>query len=185
METGTNSSYHDLIQYSIISSMSIKYRSVIDYLILIIQQFLKSQKLFLKSLTISQVRSSNSPYLISPKILTNELKNIKKRVLPMNYALPFEIDNLALFYQMSIIYSEIIDGKLYIKYTLPLVRLQKFLMYKITSFPYAINKHNLFSFMIPNNEFIGVDEQSDQFFITMTREEILGCFRTHPDTLLC
>lgn len=71
------------------------------------------------------------------------------------------------------------------KYSLPLVRLQTFLMYKITSFPYAIYKHNLYSYLIPQNEFIGVDEQSDQFFITLTRENILGCFRTHPDTLLC
>lgn len=187
MKNGGNLQYFGLSQYSILSSMPFKYRSAIDYLILILQQFLKSQKLFLKSLTVSQVRSSNSPYLISPEILANELKNIKAKVLPMNYALPFEIENenLALFYQMSVIYSQIINGNLYIKYSLPLVRLQKFLMYKITSFPYAINKHNLYSYLIPHNEFIGIDEQSDQFYITLTREEILGCFRTHPDTLLC
>lgn len=177
---------HSFYQISLVTYMSYEYRGLIDYLILTFQNFFKTQKLFLKSLTISQTRSSSSPYLISPKTLMNELKKIKKEAEYIDYSLPFEVknENLALFYQMSVIFSQIIDGNLYIKYSLPLVRMQTFLLHKVTSFPYSIGK-NLYSFLIPRNEFIAIDEKSDLFFITLTKKEVQECFRTHSDTLLC
>lgn len=183
-ETWTLYSVH---QYRLVSLIFQKYRSLVDFVILVFQQFYKSQKLFLKSLTVTQVGGSNSPYLIPPKILLEELKKIQDQIIQQQITLPFEAknENLGKFYQLSTIYSEIINGFLYIKYSVPLVGLRKFLLHKITSFPFSLGESNLFSFVIPRYEYIAIDEDNNRFFITLTNKETQSCFHTFADTLLC
>lgn len=173
--------------HQLASQICQKYRSLVDFVILVFQQFYKNQKLFLKSLTVTQIGSSNSPYLITPKALFEELVKIQGKIIQRQITLPFEVknENLGKFYQLSTIYSEIINGFLYIKYSVPLVSLRKFLLHKITSFPYSLDKRNLYSFIIPRYEYLAMDEDNNRFFITLTNKEIQSCFHTFTDTLLC
>lgn len=173
-------------RYTKIEQLLHEYRILIDYVILLFQQFYKSQQLFVKSLTVTEVIGGSSPFLIPPKVMMTQLLKIQKIAQKNHLDLPFEVqkENLAKFYQLATIYSRIHNGKLFIKYSLPLTNTQQFLLHKMTSFPYLLN-NNIYSFIIPRNEYIAIDNNSNKFFITPTNEDIQSCFRISQDTLLC
>lgn len=169
-----------------LSQLHKKYRYVIDTLILMFQRFYKSQKLYIKSLSITHTKKGSSPYLISPQILMKTLRIIEYKSSNQTFKFPFDVnsENLANFYQLCNMESIIINGILFIKYSLPLVNKPKYTLYKIKSFPYNLNKTNMYSYIIPQNEYIALDSYQKNF-IKLSKQEFTSCKKLKLNLFMC
>lgn len=97
--------------------------------------------------------------------------------------IPLTTDNLAIFYQISKAESRIIDNKLIVCFTLPLISTQTYTLFKSSSLPYKITGY-IYSYIIPHYEYVALDSVKDKY-IPITNSELENCFQISNTYLVC
>lgn len=171
-------------QTSTLSVLKTNANELFIHVTLTIIQFMHNQKIYLNAISLNQ-NNGNNPNLIPPKLFYNELKKIHSQITAMELDLPLQIkqENLATFYQISLVESKIIKDQLIVSFTLPLVNTKKYILYKSTSLPVLI-KNNLYSFIVPHHEYVALDSVKDKY-IPITNDELKACFQISETNLIC
>jgi hypothetical protein len=131
----------------------------------IIINFQKQQQTLNNFLSIS-TNSKNNPFILPPKIFYKELTIIQDLVANEYLNFPFKLcaDNLPLFYQISTVKATLIDAQLVILFSIPLVKLPKFTLFKITTIPIRIND-TVAAYIIPRNDFVAIDYKFRKYIL--------------------
>lgn len=166
-------------------TLHIKFLSLMDYFILLVIQYERKQSLFLESIAVSH-KNPSSPIIIPPKIFVEELEKIQNYASKMSLYLPFEVksENLASFYQISKPEMRIHKGILIVSLSVPLIRKDKFNLYKITSLPFREKNSNLFGLLVPQYEYIAVHDEDSQY-IGLTESILDDCIQASAYRFIC
>lgn len=157
---------------------------LVDNFILMITRFHMKQRQFLDAVAITQKNPSN-PNLIPPKILYNALDELKNALSTRGLELPIPLSRktLSQFYKIATPETAIINNTIIITFSIPLISSNHYTLYKTTSLPYRI-KGNLFSYIIPNHEYVALDKFKEKY-VAITEDEIDQCFQIDSNKLIC
>lgn len=167
-----------------IISARIDFSMILNHFSLILTQFRDRQKQFLDTVSITHKNPSN-PNIIPPKVLFEELINIKNAISSLELDLPFSVsrESLSLFYQIATPRARIEKDVLIIDISIPLIKTKKYVLYKGTSMPYRI-RDNLFSYIVPHHEYIALDTFFEKY-VAITNDEISNCFHVNSSNIIC
>ncbi|KAG4070246.1 hypothetical protein HA402_009376 [Bradysia odoriphaga] len=161
--------------------------NLITFISLSITTFHEKQRKFLEALVVGSQSHSQTPMILPPGVLIQELKNIKEK-LNKNSDLPLPInqDTISNFYQIAVSRSRIINDQLIVQMSIPLVLTKTYELIKLTSFPYRLQT-NAFSFILPTPEYVAIDNLREHF-IPMNQNEINNCLKLthhtkHPEII--
>ncbi|XP_031620040.1 uncharacterized protein LOC116338739 [Contarinia nasturtii] len=159
-----------------------KLSELMQYASYLIIGFREKQRYFFEAIT----TKSKSFQLIPPRKFMNELERVSLLVARQGLLLPMVIkgENLAKFYQITSTEGRIVDNNLVVRFSIPLVDSKKFTLYKATSAPHRNDTSKQFDYIVPRNEYIGVDSFKEKF-VTMTLDELKNCHRTMRHHLVC
>lgn len=138
---------------------------IVSIATVVIINFQRQQQTLNHFLSISS-NSRNNPFIFPPTIFFRELTIIRKLAEKENFHFPFELntDNLPLFYQISTVKATLMGTQLMLTYSVPLIKLSKFVLYKITTVPIQIN-NTVAAYIIPKNDFIAIDSKSKKYLL--------------------
>lgn len=144
--------------------MKVLVNEIVSVAMIIIISF-QEQRQTLNSLLSLGHNAQNSPYVLSPSVFYTELANIEKVIRNKGLTLPFEltISQLPRFYQVSVVKATLVKSQLMLSFSIPLIKLSKFKLYKITPIPIKING-TVEAYVIPSNDFIAVDHKLKLYF---------------------
>lgn len=167
-----------------IFSIRIDFTMILNHFSLILTQYRERQKQFLDTVAITHKNPSN-PNIIPPKVLFEELNNIKGAISSLELDLPFPAsrESLSLFYQIATPRARIEKDALVIDISIPLIKTKKYVLYKGTSMPYRIHG-NLFSYIVPHHEYIALDTFFEKY-VAITNDEISNCFHVNSSNIIC
>lgn len=173
--------------------MNLEVQSQMDdlllFTVLTLNSFHDKQKQFLEALALGNNPRSQTPIILPPALLIRELANIQNHITGRNLDLPLTVDKdtIQYFYQITTTRTRIIDDQLIISMSIPLVGLQEYELLKLTSFPQTL-KNGLYSFIIPDHEYIAIDSFRETF-ITFSNKELENChdlrYRSTTPELIC
>lgn len=182
--TALNTTINAMIKHTDNSVLAVmlkfKFQDLISFITLLLMSFQNKQRNFLQALAIG-TRNANSPIIIPPQVLMEELDQIRTILSGKSVDLPFQLnrDTLPLFYHIASPQARIIDNQLIIMLTIPLIDTKEYHLYKVTSFPNHLYD-NFYQFIIPNNEYIAIDEYREKF-ISFTNQELTNCHNVRPN----
>jgi flagellar basal body-associated protein FliL len=161
-----------------------KVQDLVSYVTLLIISFQAKQQQFLHTISVGE-KNANNPILIPPQLFTEELKKIKVAAGALKADLPMEItrDTITMFYQMSTPRVRILNNQLIICFTIPLVSMEEFTLYKVTSYPNRI-VDSYFNYIVPTFEYIALDKFK-LHHVYLNNEEINNCHSVKGDRLVC
>lgn len=175
----------NLEQQHKIANLQNKLNSLIDLFILYMMQFERKQSMFLEAIATGQ-KSPNSPVVIPPEILRIELNKILSHIKIRKLELHLSItpQNLPKYYQISAPAARIYNNTLFVSFSIPLVTMKNFHLYKATSFPYSINDSDIFAFIVPKLEYFAIDT-SQYEFIDISLEHLNNCQKLSMNNFVC
>lgn len=141
--------------------------------------------MFLEAIATSQ-KSPNSPVVIPPETLRVELNKILTHIKRKKLELPVPItpQNLPIYYQISEPAARIVNNTLLVSFSVPLVNMKNFHLYKATSLPYSLNDSNIFAFIVPKHEYFAMDT-SQYEFIDISLEHLNNCHKLSMISFVC
>lgn len=159
-------------------------QDMISFLTLLIISFQTKQKQFLQAIAIGE-KGANNPILIPPQLFMEELDKIRTAIVARDLDLPLEVrrDSITTFYQLASPQVRIVNNQLIISFSIPLVAMTSFNIYKVTSVPNRI-QGNYFNFVIPTHEYIAVDKYKNHY-VTMSHDEMDNCHHIGGSRLVC
>lgn len=159
-----------------------KLSELMQYTSYLIMGVREKQRYFFEAIT----SKSKSFQLIPPRLFMSELERVSLLVARHGLLLPMPLNggNLAKFYQITTTEGRIVDNNLVVRFSIPLVENNKFTLYKATSAPHRNTTNETFSFIVPHNEYIGVDSFKEKF-VTLTLDELKNCHRITNEHLVC
>lgn len=164
------------------STLNGKLGELMQYTTFLMTKFWQKQRYIFDLIT----TKSKNFHLIPPKLFINELKRIEPIIAKQRHCFPLPInsENLSTFFQLTTIEGRIVDNNLLLRFSIPLVEMDNFHLYKIISAPHRNQNNEIFSFIIPHHEYIAFDIQNEKF-ITLTRSELQSCHRINTQNLIC
>lgn len=161
-----------------------KIQDMVSFITLLIISFQNKQKQFLQAIAIGE-KGANNPILIPPQMFMEELNKIRSAIIARDLDLPLEVnrDSITTFYQLASPQVRIISNQLIISFSIPLVTMTDFNIYKITSVPNRI-QGNYFNFVVPTYEYVALDKYKINY-ITMTHDEMDNCHHIGGLKLAC
>lgn len=159
--------YHSIAARARLQEMS-------TFITLLIISFQSKQRQFLQAIAIGE-KGANNPILIPPQLFRNELSQIRNAIVARDLDLPLELnrDTITTFYQLATPQVRIVENQLIIIFTIPLVTMTDFNIYKITSVPNRI-QGNYFNFIVPTHEYEALDKYKNHY-ISMSHDEMDNC----------
>lgn len=161
-----------------------KIQDMVAFITLLIISFQNKQKQFLQAIAIGE-KGANNPILIPPQMFMEELNKIRSAIIARDLDLPLEVnrDSITTFYQLASPQVRIINNQLIISFSIPLVTMTDFNIYKITSVPNRI-QGNYFNFVVPTYEYVALDKYKNNY-ITMSYDEMDNCYHIGGLKLVC
>ncbi|XP_031623755.1 uncharacterized protein LOC116341043 [Contarinia nasturtii] len=165
---------------TVLSTLTGKLNQLMQYTTFVLTSFSDKQRRFFDLIT----SKSKNVQWIAPKMLMDELERVNKLIASQGLHFPLPLrENLSKFYQITSTEGEIIDNNLVLRFSVPLVEMKNFIVYKILKLPYR-NQSNEFSFISPKNEYIALDSPNEQFF-TLTLDELKSCHKINAKHRIC
>lgn len=171
-------------KFEVLSRIKNELQDIATYLSLLIMNYQAKQRQYLSAMSVGQ-KSPNSPTLIPPQLFLNELHRIRSTITARNLDIPIEltINNLPTLYSISTPETRILRNQMIISFTIPLVTVQDFFVYKVTTLPYRI-QNNLFSYLIPTHDYIALDSFKEKY-VYLSNEELSNCHTISSTSLAC
>lgn len=172
---------------------NLEFQSQIDDLVIFISLSLESyhnkQRQFLEAITFGSTSVAATPIILPPALFIDELTFVQTQISGTNLALPLPItkDFIATYYQMASTRSRIINDQLLVSMSIPLIDLTPYQLIKVTSLPSQLAS-DLYQFIIPEHEYIAVDEFHETF-VSLTNKELENCHdlrgQSQDFTIIC
>lgn len=114
-----------------------------------------------------------------------ELSKIRTDFIARDLDLPLEVnrDSITTFNQLASPQVRIVENQLIISFSIPLVTMVDYNIYKVTSVPSRI-QDNYFNFVVPTHEFIALDKYKNQY-VTMSHDEMDNCHHIGGSKFVC
>lgn len=161
-----------------------KLQDMMSFVTLLIISFQTKQRQFLQAIAIGE-KGANNPILIPPQLFMEELAVIRTSIIARDLDLPLDLsrDSITTFYQLASPQVRIINNQLIISFSIPLVTMTDFNIYKVTSVPNRI-QGNYFNFVVPTHEYLAMDKYKNHY-VTMTHDEMDNCHHIGGSNLVC
>lgn len=161
-----------------------KLHSLVDSFIILMEQFNREQIRFFELLKITCINSDLS-YLVPLEILRRELENIQSFSMKSELELPFAISkNVNNFHKITVFTLESVNNSLLIRFSIPLIEKDGFEIYRAVSFPYKLEKTDLYAFIVPKHTYFGLSNDKKEIIVDIN-EKWKNCYSDQSGTHIC
>lgn len=162
-------------------------QDVISYQMVVLASFASKQKQYFNVASLVGMKNAQIASTLSSDVLMNELNNIRYIVSETGYGFPFKVttENVHFMLRLSSPEVTLFKDQIFITFKLPLIlkgSQNRFTIFKVTTSLYKLTE-NIYSFIIPNHEFIAVDAYNDKY-VPMSIEQYTSCRRMSNETFM-
>lgn len=153
----------------------------------IVDNLVKINDIVLDFLMSPQQKTANLFKIIPTVELISQLKNIEEQLQQYNLSLPIHFNNQTIhkLYKLSTIEASLIDEKIIISMSVPVIRSTIFQLYKVHILPHKLSStDSLYSFLIPKNEYIATDPNWEEF-VYLSEKQVTNCKSDSSISLIC
>lgn len=164
-------------------------QDIISYQMLILTTFTSKQKQFLSIMPLVGEKNAQIPNVLPSDTVLSELLNIRNIVSEKGLDFPTKLTNanVHFLFQLSSPEISLFNDQIFVTFKVPLISKlsgNHFTLIKVTSSLHHL-KDNLYSFVIPNHDFIAIDAHKEHYS-TLTAEDLSNCHQISNGTsIIC